>query len=265
MAGSLTVIGTGYKIGGHVTVESLSHIRIAEKILANVDPVTHEWLLQTNPATESLADCYAVGKNRSRTYREMTERILASVRAGHRVCAVFYGHPAVACDAAHQSIRKARKEGFAACMLPGISAEDCLLADLGIDPAGGFQHLEATRFLVFRSRLDLTRPAILWQIGAVGADDSQLTPGIWNREAFDLVVEKLIRIYSPRHRVFVYEASKFPVCDPVIRKVALSKLGGAPVTISSTIYIPPLRRTEIDRKMLTRLNSVTRRGGSDIS
>jgi hypothetical protein len=260
MAGSLTVIGTGYKIGGHVTVESLSHIQIADKVLANVDPVTHEWLVQTNPATESLADCYAVGKDRDKTYMEMVQRILSYVRAGHRVCAVFYGHPAVACDAAHQSMRRARKEGFVARMLPGISAEDCLLADLGIDPAGGLQHLEATSFLISRFRLDVSRPAILWQIGAVGADDSQPTPGVWNREGFELVVEKLIRNYSPRHRVFVYEASKFPVCDPVIRKVALSKLGGAPVTISSTIYIPPLREPEIDRKMLARLNSIIRRG-----
>src|SRR5689334_10088430 len=81
MPGSLTVIGTGYRIGGHITSESLAHLRIAEKVFANVDSVTYEWLSQINPATETLLDCYAEGKERRKTYRQMVNRILAQVRA----------------------------------------------------------------------------------------------------------------------------------------------------------------------------------------
>jgi len=261
MTGSLTVVGTGYKIGGQITVESLSHIQLAEKVLANVDPVTYEWLVKINPATESLEDCYAVGKDRGKTYREMVNRILSHVRAGRRVCAVFYGHPGVACDAGQDAVKKAHKEGFVARMLPGISAEDCLFADLGIDPAEGCQHLEATTFLISRYRVDVTRPVILWQIGAVGVDTHHPTPEVWNRAAFDLLVEKLVRTYSPRHRVIVYEASPFPICDPTIRKVALAKLGTVRITISSTIYIPALREAEIDNRMLARLNAISNLSG----
>ena len=63
----------------------------------------------------------------------MVERILSYVRRGLNVCVVFYGHPGV--HPGHESIRRARMEGFSASKLPGISAEDCLFAELGIDPS----------------------------------------------------------------------------------------------------------------------------------
>ena len=48
----------------------------------------------------------------------------------------------------HESIAIARLEGFSARMLPGISAEDCLFADIGLDPGkDGCQSFEATDFL----------------------------------------------------------------------------------------------------------------------
>jgi hypothetical protein len=256
MPGSLTVIGTGYRIGGHITSESLAHLRIAEKVFANVDSVTYEWLSQINPATETLLDCYAEGKERRKTYRQMVHRILAQVRENRRVCAVFYGHPGVACDAGHEAVRQARREGFVARMLPGVSAEDCLIAELGIDPTHGCQHLEATDFLLSRYRLDVTRPVILWQIGVVGEDRFHSKTRLWNPGAFDLLVEKLLRTYPATHRVTVYETSAFPVCEPIVCKVRLARVAGVRITNSSTLFIPPLRKAEVDTRMLARLNSL---------
>jgi hypothetical protein len=212
MTGSLTVVGTGHKIGGNHSRKSF-HIQIAERVLANVDRSRTVAVEINAPSPKGLL-CGRKGSQQ--TYREMVVRILSHVRAGRRVCAVFYGHPGVACDAGHDALKKARKEGFVARMLPGISAEDCLLADLGIDSSHGCQHLEATMFLISRFRVDVTRPVILWQIGAVGVDTHYPTPELWNREAFDLLLEKLVRTYSPRHRVIVYEASPFPICEPTI-------------------------------------------------
>src|SRR5437773_2103233 len=77
----------------------------------------------------------APGKPRRETYAEMVEELLAPVRAGHNVCAAFYGHPGVFVNPGHEAIRRARAEGFPARMLPAVSALDCLVADLGIDPA----------------------------------------------------------------------------------------------------------------------------------
>ena len=43
------------------------------------------------------------------------------IRAGFRVCAVFYGHPGVFVYPSHEAIRRARAEGFAARMLPALT------------------------------------------------------------------------------------------------------------------------------------------------
>ena len=88
---------------------------------------------------------YRAGVPRRRIYEEMAEEILDAVREGKRVCAVFYGHPGVYVQPSHEAVRRAREEGFEARMLPAVSAEDCLVADLGVDPGEqGWQSWEAT-------------------------------------------------------------------------------------------------------------------------
>ena len=100
----------------------------------------------------------------------MAEAILEPVRAGKRVCAAFYGHPGVFVLPSHDAIARARAEGFDAAMQPGVSAEDCLVADLGVDPAvNGLQSYEASDFLRRRPAIEPTTALVLWQIGVVGA------------------------------------------------------------------------------------------------
>src|SRR4051794_36763004 len=124
MSKTLTVVGTGYQLARQITPQALAAIERAEKFFFLVnEPVTAYWLQQLNPTAESLMDSYAAGKHRAATYEEMTERILEPLRFGLEVCAAFYGHPGVLVAPGHESVRRARKEGFQASMLPGISAE----------------------------------------------------------------------------------------------------------------------------------------------
>ena len=127
------------------------------------------WKKKLNINSESLHDCYIHGEPRNYAYDRMVERILSYVSRGLNVCVVFYGHPGVFVHPGHESIRRVRMEGFPACMLPGISAEDCLFAELGIDPSkNGCQSFEATDFLVYKRKFDNRSSLILWQIGAIG-------------------------------------------------------------------------------------------------
>ena len=96
--------------------------------------------------------------------------ILAHVRRGLDVCAAFYGHPGVFVDSVARGGARApaRRASGLGCS-PAISAEDCLFADLGVDPARfGCQSYEATDFLVHGRRVDPTATLVLWQIGTVG-------------------------------------------------------------------------------------------------
>ncbi|OAX34568.1 hypothetical protein K503DRAFT_832959 [Rhizopogon vinicolor AM-OR11-026] len=77
--------------------------------------------------------------------KAMCEVMLKDVRAGHHVLGVFYGHPGVFVSPSHRAIAVARQEGYKARMLPGISAEDFMFADLEFDPAySGCRTCEAT-------------------------------------------------------------------------------------------------------------------------
>lgn len=252
--GSLWIVGTGFLAAGQTTPEAVVCIERAEKLFHMVsDPVAWAWLKELNPTAESLHDCYAEGKSRHQSYAEMAERMLAPVRQGLNVCAAFYGHPGVFVTPSHAAIHQARREGHVAQMLPGISAEDCLIADLGIDPAQyGCQSFEASYFLTRRVRFDVHTSLILWQIGAVGVT-SYSRDSLWSQEGLDVLQEFLLEHYPADHLVTVYQAPQLPVFAPIIQPIPLTGLSHANVSVSSTLYVPPAGPPPLNLEMLERL------------
>jgi uncharacterized protein YabN with tetrapyrrole methylase and pyrophosphatase domain len=252
--GSLIVVGTGYLVGGMVPLLARDAIAQAEKLLCSVgDPITQHWLASLNPTAESLNDAYAPGKPRRETYREMAERILAPVRQGKRVCAAFYGHPGILVDPSHLAMRQARQEGYPARMLPGISAEDCLWVDLGLDPSDhGWQSFEATDFLVHRRGHDSRSHLVLFQIGSIGVGVYLQRP-LWSRRGLKVLMEVLLESYPPQHEVVVYQAALLPVLQTRLDRLPLGKLARAEVNVASTLYVPPLAPAPRDAVMAARL------------
>ncbi|HEY1648916.1 MAG TPA: SAM-dependent methyltransferase [Terracidiphilus sp.] len=251
--GNLIVVGTGICSVGQLTNESIAAMRNADKIFYGVsDPIAESLILQLNPSAESVLKFYVDGKSRLQTYKDIVDQILESVRGGTRTCAVFYGHPGVFVLPAHRAIRQARSEGYEARMLPGISAQDCLFADLGVDPAdNGCQSYEATDFVLHQRKLDPSSAVILWQISFIGHWIFQ-EAGYTNL-GLPLLLEKLSEYYRPDHGVFIYEAAVFPGCEPVIRPTTLCQLPETPLTSASTLYIPPAHPAAPDRKMWMKL------------
>jgi uncharacterized protein YabN with tetrapyrrole methylase and pyrophosphatase domain len=249
--GSLVVVGTGIRVIAQTTLEAVAHIKGAETLFYLVsDLVTEGWLKRLNPSARTLSDCYEEGKPRYLTYREIVARIMAAVRSGSRVCAVFYGHPGVLANPAHDAIRQARRAGFTARMLPGVSTEDCLFADLGVDPGdSGCQSYEATEFLMSRRRLDPSSALILWQVGVLG--EPSVKPEMSCRpDRLRVLVSALRRYYPARHPVVLYEAAQYPVCEPAIKKVSLSRLPRETVPSMATLYVAPIRSRHPDEKIL---------------
>ncbi|HEY6069313.1 MAG TPA: SAM-dependent methyltransferase, partial [Gaiellaceae bacterium] len=169
-SGSLTVIGTGINGTAHLTPEARAAFERAEAAFYLVtEPLTMRLLEDLNPAAISLYDHYEAGVDRSQSYERMQETILGEVRAGRRVCAAFYGHPGIFVAPSHGAVRRARDEGFRVWMLPAVSAEDCLFADLGVDPGlSGCQSFGATDFLLRRRQVDPSAVLVLWQVSVIG-------------------------------------------------------------------------------------------------
>jgi precorrin-6B methylase 1 len=254
-AGSLSAVGIGIAAPAHATVEAIQRIKAADKVLSIVvDPLAEYWLHGLNATTESLSPFYAKGKNRKRTYNEMVEYILGLVRQNLRVCVASYGHPGVTAYPLHEALRRAHAEGFSAEMLPGISAEDCLFAELGIDPTeSGCLSFEATDFLVYHRMPDLMSDLILWQVGAIGVWDARNERDAWNQDGIKVLTERLLETYRPGHQVVIYEASRLPMCPSTIDRVHLESLPEARVSAAATLYVPAMTKPTVDEAMVQRL------------
>lgn len=252
----LTLVGTGYRVAGQVTPETRVTMETAEVLFYLVtDPATGAWLRGLNARASSLQDCYREGEDGAVAARRMAERIVAPLREARSVCAAFSGHPAVMVHAARLAAEQARAEGFALSMLPAISCEDCLFADLGVDPAvPGRVLFDATDFLLRPRDFDTTAALVLLQVGAVGLRDyrSGREP---NRDGLRVLAEALRRWYPAEHPVVLYEAGTLPPFDPTIVRVTLAELGEAPASVVSTLYVPPLPLPPIDEERAARLRA----------
>jgi uncharacterized protein YabN with tetrapyrrole methylase and pyrophosphatase domain len=253
--GSLTALGIGIRAPSQATLEASAQIERAEKVFSIVaDPLAESWIRKLNPNTESFGSLYAVGKPRMQTYREMVERITGAVREDLRTCAVSYGHPGIFAYPLHESIRILREEGYEARMLPGVSAEDCLFADLGIDPAvTGCRSYEATEFLVHRRAHDTTTGLMLWQVGSIAEPSYRDSDEVWNREGLSILMERLLEAYKPDHEVVVYEAARLPISQSTVTRLPLRNLPSAAVSLLATLYVPAMEKPNVDTAMAQRL------------
>ena len=261
MSGLLAVVGTGIKAVGHMTLDARAWIAKADEVhYVTTDPITEAAIHELQPAALSLSRFYEIGRARHDTYEAMTQALLAGVRAGRTVCAAFYGHPGVFVYPSHDAIRRARAEGLRAIMEPGVSAEDCLFADLGLDPAVvGCAQYEATDFLIYGRRPDPSAALIVWQIGAVG--DLAWNPGRTNADNVRVLVDALALTYGHDHVVVVYEAAQLPTCLPTILHLRLADLPLAPLSTASTLFVPPRERRAPNPAMIARLGRDPRRFG----
>ena len=256
-SGSLVVVGTGIRTVGQLTLEAIAWMQAADSLLYVVgDPIAEAVAQRLNPdGAVSLAGYYEEGRARIHAYNAMVEHILRCVRVGDKTVAAFYGHPGVFAYPSHESIRRARSEGYPARMLPAVSSEDCLFADLGVDPAvGGCQSYEATDFLLSSPRIDPSSQLILWQIGTLG--DGTYQSQRYNTSGMPLLVQRLAQFYSLSHLITVYEAPMFPGIEPIIAQIPLYSLTEFPITAAMTLYLPPAQPRTVDPYILSLLPSL---------
>ncbi len=254
--GSLAVVGGSIRTVGQLTMESIAQIRAADHVLTILcDSFATAVVERLNPGRcECISYFYSPTKRREITYREMAERTMECVRSGLRTCLVVYGHPGVYATPTHEAVRLARAEGFTARMFPAISAEDCLIADLGVDPAtSGCVSLEATDYLYCRYKIDPAFLLLLWQIGSIGVD----TQPTGERERFGipLLAERLAETYPSDHLVTIYQASILPNLNHFALTIPIRDLPEAEFPGMATLCVPPQGSRNYDYPMIDRLTA----------
>lgn len=254
--GELVCVGVGMTLGAHISPVSRSCIEQADICFVAVsDGIVEQWIESLNNNCHSLQKYYEPGKSRNETYRDMVNVILDSVREGKNVCGVFYGHPGVFALAPHKAIEIAKNEGYLAHMEPGISAEDCLYADLGIDPGTfGCMHMEASQFMFYKRVVDVSGYLILWQIGVSG--DLSYASFETNEARLKILVEMLNKYYPVEHQIYLYEAKTLPTSEVRIDPIKLNELPFAHLNTATTLVLPPCEKMEKNLDLINKLKKL---------
>lgn len=255
--GQLVVVGTGMMLGAHLTPRSRAFLADADLVFVAVtDALTEQWIATINPKVQSFSHLYQEGKSRKDTYQQMTDLIVGAVQAGQKVVAAFYGHPGVFAQVARQALVQVKALGCAGQMEPGVSAADCLHADLQLDPATyGCMYIEASQLMFYQRQLDTAGYVIVWQIALAG--DLSLSQLHSQPALIALFVEHLLQWYPPDHSVILYEAASLPF-QPVRREqLALAQLPSATLNLTTTLVIPPAAALQTNTALVARIKQLT--------
>lgn len=247
---TLVVVGAGIKFLSHLTVEARAHVEQADEVLYLVnEPAMKLWIEKTSRKSTSLEDLYKKYRLRHDCYHAITQYILEILNKNIHVCVVIYGHPTILAEPGLNAVIEAKKQGYDAKIIPGISTMDCLFADLLIDPGTvGCQTFEATDFLIHRRKFDNSSHLILWQIDVIGildnADKHNSSHGL------KYLVNYLNTKYLEDHSVILYQASQYPSFKPYIKEIYLKKLPEMKVNAITTLYIPPAKTSSYDETII---------------
>lgn len=248
--GSLIVVDIGITAVNHVTIEGQRWIEQSDRVLYfGADPVAERWIGTRNAKLVSLNSFADPSKSALQIVNELVEQTLEYVRAGLSVCAAYHRHSAAASHAAHESMRKCRAEGYRAAMLPGISLEDSLIADLALElRRTGCQIFDCCDFLEQRRQPDMAAGLILWLPSLVRDANSGANGDLIRCDPALAAV--LCAAYGPDHEVVLHGPARYAVCDPVIHRCRVGELSRADITAVSSLYVPPKKAPSVQSDAL---------------
>jgi uncharacterized protein YabN with tetrapyrrole methylase and pyrophosphatase domain len=237
------VVGLGIKAVQHITREAEEAIRSSRRVLFVDGGFGVEEFLQTLcQSTSSLLGHYQEWGDRRRTYRAMAAEVLDAALDDPPVCFAHYGHPGIYVYPTRLVEEGAAQLGLTVSALPGISAFDTIVTDLGIDPGpNGLQMYEATDVLARARPLQPDVPCLLWQVGTL--ETALYTAKRGNAERFIRLQRYLLQTYPEDHEVTMILSSAYQLLEPWKETYPLKDLAErlANGLQHGTMYIPPVK------------------------
>lgn len=236
----LVICGAGIKSISHHTKEFDLSVRSADIVIYLVnEPLLELWINKNSKRVFCLNDIYFSYPKRDESYKAIAETVISSFNEYNNICLVFYGHPVLLADSVNRIIEEAKLSNIKVQVLPGISAFDCLLADLEIKLDGGCFLAEASFLIKNQINLDISNHVILWQVGVIDVD-SPITND--NRGNIWKLKNELLKFYDAESQVYLYEASIYPHLKPLIIKTSIELISEYELSSITSMYIPPAKR-----------------------
>lgn len=254
------IVGLGILRGHQVTREVDEAIRCCKEVLyidrsAEMDAYLRE---RCPRVTDLHPLSYREGENRLNAYDTMASKVVEAALDHPPVAFGLYGHPLIYAFPPFQVSQAAQLLDLRVKILPGISALDCLLVDLMLDPAHeGLQMYEATDLLIRHRPLQPDVPSLIWQIGAVETALYSELPNSPGR--FETLKEYLLKFYPAEHAVVAVYSSDDVQRETSFVKFVLGEMESRAAELHQgmTLYIPPVEhRPVFDEGLVERAMTV---------
>jgi uncharacterized protein YabN with tetrapyrrole methylase and pyrophosphatase domain len=241
------IVGLGIQGVRQMTREAEAAIRESTAVfVVDTGFGVHEYLRSLCPHIVDLLPLYQEGKSRDIIYRKMAAAVIQAALQDAPVTFATYGHPMMFSFPPTLIRRAGALLGLRTHTMPGISALDTLILDLGFDPGTeGLQMYEATDILIRERPLQPDVPLLLWQVAAV--ETGLFTGARGNAKRFHRLQEYLLRFYPEEHQVTMALSSSFPLVDSLTESFPLRELATrlAIGSQSGTLFVPPASRRPV--------------------
>ncbi|WP_437523406.1 SAM-dependent methyltransferase [Sorangium sp. So ce726] len=235
------VVGTGIAAPDHLTKEAERILSSCNEVLfVDSGPGLPDYLATICARVTDLSTLYEDGSSRLKTYHRMAARVLEAALDRAPVAFALYGHPLVYAYPPFLVRAGAAELGLRVKVVPGISAADCILTELNIDPAtNGFQMYEATDVLLRRRPLQSDVPALIWQIGAVETGLYSRAPS--RPERFSRFQKHLEKYYPRSHVVYAVCCATTSLKPATVLQFEIRQMMDLAHVLHAgyTLYIPP--------------------------
>ena len=206
---------------------------------------------------ESLLPEYTEGGLRTDTYEAMAAKVIDAALENGPVTYAVYGHPMFFVYPSTLIRRAAALLGLVVEVLPGVSAIDTAMIDLGLDVGmTGLQLHEATAAMLVRRQLDPTVPCMLLQVDAI--ETALYTAARSVPARFAGLQNYLLERYPADHQVTAIKSSSYPLFGPVIDTFPIvdlpERLAVSPAL--GTLFIPAVGQAAVvDHDLAAAVNS----------
>jgi precorrin-6B methylase 1 len=255
MMADIYIVGLGVLNVDHLTRETERVIRHSNEVLyVDTGVATRRYLESLCPRVTSLFETsYAEDAHRLGAYGQMAARVLDAALCHAPVTFAMHGHPIVGVYAPFLIRDMAGLLGLEVLVLPGISAMDCLFAELMVDPCViGMQMFEATDLLLRRRPLQADVPLLIWQIGCV--ETTLHSTRVSKPERFERLRAHMLRFYPPQHQATAAYSTPHPLMPSTVYRFALADLCRHAHLLHAgfTLFVPPVHVRPVEDQELLR-------------
>jgi uncharacterized protein YabN with tetrapyrrole methylase and pyrophosphatase domain len=195
------VCGTGMRIPGHLTVETMGVLQGCHRIFS-IMPQDVKNLLPS-PLSERFEHLWSLYRPREFgqwTYESILDSVLDAAKEQPPVALLTQGNPIILEPITQALLARAREEDLTIEIRPGVSAIDTILVELQIDIASGIQIFNASVVVLDEKEIRPDLPCLLIQPASTAVSGETVQLG--HQGAFGRTLrDYLLRFYPADHEV----------------------------------------------------------------